>query len=254
MELTLDIGCADGVRLLDDAIRNPSQLYIGCDIKLGAVADSPKGFYDVIKQKVINLLEIRLGSKTRPLDGLVDEGLSRYLSSIEYEIRRRENKLRAGKINYDEVLAETLRRMDEHPTGRVVSNFRLDRIMGPNNYFYHFYNDTSPELSDMSLNDFLKSDPPSSFSNHYRQYTDRIEVVLGDAFQLPFRAGSFDHVTIVHFSHQTDDDARDKAQFEGLESEAIRVTKTGGDIIIYPVPDFLKGEYQENAMRIEISS
>ncbi|MFH0889990.1 MAG: class I SAM-dependent methyltransferase [Candidatus Aenigmatarchaeota archaeon] len=271
MKLHLDVGCGDGTWMLDKVIKYSDLVFIGLDYEVtpDLNTNSTQGVFNLIKNRVVTAAHNRAYKEEH---GFVDvdflttgdsENLHRMLSdpyrnrllfakSNMDDVRFR-HSLHDGatyrKASYQEVLQETLQIISEHPRGRRMSKYKIGETYKLDVSDYPLRIDFS-ELSDMPVEEFLKSQPTPEFVNYYKPYTDRISFVVGDARNLPFADATFDGITVLNLGHDNDKTPKAEKQFDTLVDETSRVIKVGCKIVIRPVPKYMQEEYP-NGMTIE---
>ncbi|MBI4167791.1 MAG: class I SAM-dependent methyltransferase [Candidatus Aenigmarchaeota archaeon] len=274
MKLHLDVGCAEGIWMLDEAMKYRDLVFVGLDedVTPNLITNSPQGVYNLIKSGVIRSAHARAYKEEHglPGDDFLSTGDSENLHKMLSDPYRKRilfvesdmNKLRFGqslhsgttysRASYQEVLQETLHVMSEHPRGQRMLKYRIGEVYRPNAPNHPFRIDF-PGLPEMTVEDFLKSQPSAEFVNHYKPYTDRISVVVGDARHLPFADGIFDSVTVLNLGHDRERSPEAEKQFDTLVDETSRVVKVGCQVTIIPVPHYMEEEYPDG-MTVERTS
>ncbi len=219
MEKVLDIGCAAGGWMLQDAMKHPERLYVGCDIQPHAyVLDSPAGVYNLLRDFSI--------SRAQHKHCKDKEEYADWQRELSSGISR-DSSFRPQDRRYEENLEFIIRILSDLETGRRILSTKVREAVAPGTPYTSFLL-MSPELYEFSIKDLMESKMPASFEDHMSQYTERIHWLLADGKKLLFQDRTFDHIEVGTGPIEG---------FEKLVSEAKRLTKKGGTLVIPQYPE-----------------
>lgn len=228
MKKVLDIGCSEGQFMLKDSMKHPNRAYVGCDIEPQFImTNSPDGVYNLLK--AFSLIRAHHLYPFRKEDQRLKDLIMNSRGPTRYTF--------PDKKQYQEVLDDTIGTISEFEKGRKILSTKVGEVFNPNFSFNPLIAAPSPGLYRMTIKEFLESNPPASFRDYVQQYTDRIHFLLADGRSMPFQDRIFDYSLADGVPVHED--------FNTFVSEAARVTKKGGRVLISWMSEEFRQEYPE---------